>query len=562
MEAGSRTETAWTAKYELLCPLAVGGMAELHLARVRDQEHGEQLAVIKRLRRELAFDHQFVTMFLDEARLASTLRHPNVVEVLEVVHEGDQCYIAMEHLHGHDLRDTMARVTGRRQHLRFDQALAIARSVAVGLHYTHERTGADGQPLRIVHRDVSPHNVFLTYAGDVKIVDFGVAKAATQLSRTRTGVLKGKVAYMSPEQATGQPLDRRSDVFCIGILLWEMTTGQWLYHKSTELDTLNAVARERPPRPSRRVPEYPRELEKVVMKTLARSRDERWATAGELVEAIDELARRRNWSLEGSLIGELVAKEFSEEVAAWRTARARGISLGDHLTAQRECAVVPPSDDEIESGTATAIGTPRLRERGGSRRTRWSGRTGLVRWLTAALCTAVVGVAAAWAVTAHHGAAPELPAPAPGSSTASAPVHPGPPSSPPPVASPPALLSPPPAASSPPPLSGPPSSPALPVASSAPAAPSPPASPPAAPGPALASPPAGSPPAGSPPAGSPPAASPPTASPPTLRPSDHRNPTVIRPRAAEPAAGVGSASAGPPPKPRPRPTLEDLDRLP
>jgi serine/threonine protein kinase len=557
MEAGSRTETAWTAKYELLCPLAVGGMAELHLARVHDQEHGEQLAVIKRLRRELAFDHLFVRMFTDEARLASTLCHPNVVEVLEVVHDGDQCYIAMEHLHGHDLRDTMARVTGRRQHLRFDQALAIARSVAVGLHYTHERTGADGQPLHIVHRDVSPHNVFLTYAGGVKIVDFGVAKAATQLSRTRTGVLKGKVAYMSPEQATGQSLDRRSDVFSVGILLWEMTTGQWLYHKPTELDTLNAVARERPPRPSRRVPEYPRDLEKVVMKTLARSRDERWATAGELVEAIDELARRHSWSLDGSLIGELVAKEFSEEVAAWRTARARGFSLGDHLVAQRECAVVPPSDDEIESGTATAVGTPRLRERGGSRRTRRSERTARVRWLTAALCAAAVGVAAAWAVTAHHGTAPELePAPASGSSTASAPLHPGPPSSPPPVAPPPAVASPaaasspPPAAWSPPPLSGPPSSPAPPVASSAPAAPSPPASPQAAPGPA--------------PAPSP-AASPRAASPPTLRPSDHRSPTVIRPRAAEPraAAGVGSGSAAsPPPKPRPRPTLDDLDRLP
>jgi hypothetical protein len=287
------------------------------------------------------------------------------------------------------------------------------------------------------------------------------------------------------------------------------------------------------------------------MKTLARSRDERWATAGELVEAIDELARRRNWSLEGSLIGELVAKEFSEEVAAWRTARARGISLGDHLAAQRECAVVPPSDDEI----ATAIGTPRLRERGGSRRTRRGERPKLVRWLTAALCAAVVGIAVAWAVTAHHGAAPELPAPAPGSSTASAPVHPGPPSSPPPVASPPAVLSPPPAALSPPPLSAPPSSPAPPVASSAPAAPSPPASPQAAPGPALAS----------PPAASPPAASLPAASPPTLRPSDHRSHTVLKRRAAEPSAatGVGSGSAAsPPPKPRPRPTLEDLDRLP
>ncbi|HEX3765202.1 MAG TPA: serine/threonine-protein kinase [Kofleriaceae bacterium] len=407
MEAGSRTETAWTAKYELLCPLAAGGMAELHLVRAHDRAHGERLVVIKRLRRELAADHQFVKMFLDEARLASTLRHPNVVEVFEVGEDGEQCYIAMEHLHGHDLRDTMGRVTGRGQRLRFDQALAIARSVAVGLHYTHERTDAGGKPLNIVHRDVSPHNVFLTYGGTVKVVDFGVAKAATQLSRTRTGVLKGKVAYMSPEQATGQLLDRRSDVFCIGILLWEMTTGRWLYRKGTELDTLNAVAGERPPRPSRVVSDYPRELEKIVMKTLSRSRDERWATAGELADAIDELARRRKWSLETSVVGELVAREFSEEVAAWRVAQEGGTLLGDHLVAQRECAVVPASDDELESGIATAIGTPRPGERRGLRRLGAGERTVLRRWLWPALgAVAAAGIAAVWVVTAHHDAAP------------------------------------------------------------------------------------------------------------------------------------------------------------
>jgi eukaryotic-like serine/threonine-protein kinase len=243
-------------------------MAELHLMRSYDAEHRERLVVVKRLHPQLAIDPEFVRMFLDEARIASTLHHANVVQVYEIGEHAEPYYIAMEHLHGHDLRDTMARLTGRRVRVGFAQALSIARAVASGLHYTHERTDAAGKLLGIVHRDVSPHNVLLTYSGGVKIVDFGIAKASSQLSRTRTGVLKGKVAYMSPEQAMGEPLDRRSDVFCIGILLWEMTTGRWLYRRRTELDTLNAVVDNRPPRPSRVVSEYPRDLEKLVMKTL------------------------------------------------------------------------------------------------------------------------------------------------------------------------------------------------------------------------------------------------------------------------------------------------------
>jgi len=540
MEAGSRTETAWTAKYELLCPLAAGGMAELHLVRAHDPERGERLAVIKRLRRELAVDPLYVRMFLDEARLASTLRHPNVVEVFEVGQDGEQCYIAMEHLHGHDLRDLMARVTGRGQRLRFEQALTIARSVATGLHYTHERIGADGQPLNIVHRDVSPHNVFLTYGGNVKIVDFGVAKASTQLSRTRTGVLKGKVAYMSPEQASGQPLDRRSDVFCIGILLWEMTTGRWLYRKSTELDMLNAVAGERPPRPSRLVSGYPRDLEKIVMKTLARSRDERWATAGELADAIDELARRRQWSLGPGVVGELVAREFSEEVAAWQAAQSSGTSLGDHLVAQRECAVVPASDDDTVSEVPTAIGTPRPGERAGLRRP-WlreraarrrplRKRTVLRRWLWPVLgVAAVASIAAAWTVTAERSATAPVPA---GSSAAAPVVHPMPPS--PIVRSPPSA---PPSTEAPAPVSSP--TPATSLAVPIPATPAP-------------------------------------------RPT-RRGTTAItkaRPTAPSSATGTGSGSAAPQPllaepppakpppakppqaKPRHNPTRDELDKLP
>jgi serine/threonine protein kinase len=284
MAAGSPLEAEWMERYEVLHPLATGGMAELFLARPTAPAQRDRLVVIKRLQRQLAGDREYVRMFLDEARIASTLHHPNVVEVYEIGDERDEHYIAMEHLHGHDLRSAMARAMSgtraARGTLPLDQALSIARCVAAGLQYTHERTDEHGSQMGIVHRDVSPHNVFLTYGGAVKVVDFGIAKASTQLSRTRTGVLKGKVAYMSPEQAMGRRVDRRSDLFCVGILLWEMTTGRWLFRRKTELDTLNAVVHGRPPRPSRAVPRYPRDLERLVMKTLAWLPEQRWASAG------------------------------------------------------------------------------------------------------------------------------------------------------------------------------------------------------------------------------------------------------------------------------------------
>src|SRR6185295_19945903 len=195
MEGGCPVETTRTGKYEVLRPLASGGMAELHLVRAHDPEHAGRLMVVKRLHPRLAIQPEFVRMFLDEARIASTLQHPNIVEVYESGDDAGQYYIAMEYLHGHDLRDAMGQMNRRRVPIPIDQALSIARSVAAGLHYTHEHTDADGKLLGIVHRDVSPHNVLLTYDGNVKIVDFGVAKARIQLSRTRTGVLKGKVAY-------------------------------------------------------------------------------------------------------------------------------------------------------------------------------------------------------------------------------------------------------------------------------------------------------------------------------------------------------------------------------
>lgn len=327
----AREETACSNKFVILRSLAMGGMAEILLARVRDPAKPERLVVLKRMHRQLAVDREYVKMFVDEARLAITLRHPNVVEVHESGEDDGQCYIAMEYLHGHDLRRVLSQMAKKRVPMRLANALSIARAVCRGLDYTHQRTDVSGELLGIVHRDVSPHNVLVTYGGRVKLVDFGIAKTTIQQARTRTGILKGKVAYMSPEQALGESLDRRSDVFCIGILLWEMTTGHWLYRRKSELETLKAVVEHDAPPPSQVIAGYPKELEQIVMKTLARKREDRWPTAGELGEALTAFAKQRRLDLRPAALSALMSATFSDEVEAWNAARANGMSLGDHL---------------------------------------------------------------------------------------------------------------------------------------------------------------------------------------------------------------------------------------
>jgi serine/threonine-protein kinase len=201
-------------------------------------------------------------------------------------------------------------------------------------------------------------------------------------------VLKGKVAYMAPEQAMGYPLDRRSDVFCIGILLWEMTTGRCLYRRRSELETLNAVVHAPPPRPSRLVPDYPKDLERLVLKTLDRSPENRPATAGDLIHAIDEVARRWKLTLGAAQVSALMSKAFAEELAAWQCAQASGISLGDHLVAQRASGPVAELDDEHAALPVAAFDPPRR----SLLRSRWP-------VLGAAVAA---GFAAAWIVSASH----------------------------------------------------------------------------------------------------------------------------------------------------------------
>jgi serine/threonine protein kinase len=355
----AREETACSNKFVILRSLAMGGMAEILLARVREPAKPERLVVLKRMHRQLAADREYVKMFVDEARIATTLRHPNVVEVFESGEDDGQYFIAMEYLHGHDLRHVLSEMARQHVPMRLANALAITRAVCRGLDYTHERTDSAGELLGIVHRDVSPHNVLLTYSGRVKLVDFGIAKTSIQASRTRTGILKGKVAYMSPEQALGEALDRRSDVFCIGILLWEMTTGQWLYRRKSELESLKAVVEHDAPLPSLVTSSYPKELEQIVMKTLARKREDRWATAGELGEALSAFAKARRLDLRPAALSALMSATFRDEVSSWHAARAAGLSLGEHLVAEFDGNVsVPVLNDPDNSNPFSSEDLP------------------------------------------------------------------------------------------------------------------------------------------------------------------------------------------------------------
>ncbi|MBI5481279.1 MAG: serine/threonine protein kinase, partial [Deltaproteobacteria bacterium] len=340
--------------YEILQRIAVGGMAEIYLARVSGISGFEKLVVVKRILPQLATSPEFVQMFLDEARIAATLHHSNIVQVYDVGTVGGQYFFSMEFLHGEDLSGISRALAAAGRPLPVEAALGIASGVCAGLHYAHERIGLDGQPLEIVHRDVSPQNVIVTFDGGVKLLDFGIAKAARRLAATRCGTLKGKVRYMSPEQCQGAAMDRRSDVFSLGILLWELTTGRRLFARSSEFETLKAIVETDAPAPSSVRPDYPLELERVVMRALRRHRAERYQTAQDMQLDLEEFARENKLSVSPILLGRLMHELFSERIEAWHAVRGDDLTLAEWVGTvmkerqAREADEVPPVDELAE----------------------------------------------------------------------------------------------------------------------------------------------------------------------------------------------------------------------
>jgi serine/threonine protein kinase len=274
-------------KYQLLRKIASGGMGQVFLALEKGTGF-ERLVVLKLILPHLAEDEEFLSMFLEEARLVARLAHPNLITILDLTEIDSRYCLAMEYVQGEDVRrlEKYARTQGKP--LPVGLALRIIAEAAAGLDYAHQARDAQGKPLRLVHRDVSPQNILVGFDGGVKVIDFGVAKAAGSTSQTATGVLKGKYPYMSPEQANGLHVDARSDLFALGVVLWELITGRRLFKSESDLMTLRLVRDCQVPPPSQLNPKLPPGLDELVLKALCPSPDGRFPDCAAFRLAIED----------------------------------------------------------------------------------------------------------------------------------------------------------------------------------------------------------------------------------------------------------------------------------
>lgn len=308
----SRIPVKHFGPYNLIGRLGFGGMAEVFLAFTSGPGGVRKLCVVKRLHRHLRKSKDFVRMFLDEARLAARLNHPNVIQTYELGEIDGAYFIAMEYLQGQSL-DRLMRLRDKGEPARWYQLVARVLSDALeGLHYAHELADFDGTPLQIVHRDISPQNIFVTYEGISKILDFGVAKAATQVDQTESGVLKGKCSYVAPEQAQGGKLDRRVDVWSMGVVLWEAVTNRRLFKSNTNAATLMEVLTAQIPLVMDVAPNVPLTLGQVVENALQRKPENRYATARRMKEDIDGYFREIANPISREEIGAFVSEAFGD----------------------------------------------------------------------------------------------------------------------------------------------------------------------------------------------------------------------------------------------------------
>jgi serine/threonine-protein kinase len=352
-------------RYRVVGRLATGGMAEILIGALDGAEGFSKAVVIKRVLSRWARRRDFRTMFVDEARIVSGIRHPNVVSVLELGDDGDALYLVMEYLEGEPLHVVVRRFA--ECGLRVAPAIAahVVAEACAGLHAAHEHTDADGSPRGVVHRDVSPHNVFVSYDGTIRVIDFGVAKAENRETKTETGTIKGKFGYMAPEQVGGESVDRRTDLFALGVILWELLTGKRLFQRSNHLETVKATCFEPIASPREIDPSIPPALDRVAMRALERDREERFQNAAEmrreLVAAIRAIAPD---AVPGDDLAELMRATFQERIEEKRD-MLRAIAAGG-------VANVPKADvlDDEDGGSIerSAITARTISEAGPARR--------------------------------------------------------------------------------------------------------------------------------------------------------------------------------------------------
>ncbi|MEM7434302.1 MAG: serine/threonine-protein kinase [Myxococcota bacterium] len=345
-----RTAPERIGRYELCFELASGGMASVYLARIDGVSGFEKLVALKRIHRHLAKEQGYVDMFLDEARIAARITHPNVCSVFDFGEADGEYYIAMEYLVGEPLSRLCGRVA-RNQEQRRHRLLPLRMSRIIadaceGLHAAHELKDANGDLLHVVHRDVSPRNLFVTYDGAAQVVDFGIASARQRLHHTSTGQVKGTFAYMAPEQLTARPIDRRVDVWALGVTLWEMLAVKRLFRRDTTANTIHAVLYDEVLPPSNYRAHVPKELDAIVMKALAREPDERWQSTREMGRALREFIGTRT-----ELMGPAELSEWMGEVFPQGEARKSQLMEVARLGHDSVPAIPSAEDEATQTGT-------------------------------------------------------------------------------------------------------------------------------------------------------------------------------------------------------------------
>ncbi|MFO0727236.1 MAG: protein kinase [Myxococcota bacterium] len=333
-------------KYRLVKKLATGGMAEIFLGHRHDTPN--ERVVIKRILPHLLESADFVSMFLDEARIAAQLNHPNIVQIHDVGQINGAYFIAMEYIHGEDVRRIYNQAYKLQRSLPLSHSIRVIAEAAMGLDFAHRLPDLTGKPMGVVHRDVSPQNILVTYEGGVKVVDFGIAKAANKVNQTRAGVLKGKYSYMSPEQAMGDDIDQRTDIFALGIILYETTTGTRLFKRPSELQTLQAVIKCEVLEPSDALPGYPIELEEIVMRALAKKASDRYQTAELLSLDLYRFLRTSGLYVEPDAIAEFMADLFADRLAE-EAASGQPVLPPEHEAREELEAQTPNPVDALEA---------------------------------------------------------------------------------------------------------------------------------------------------------------------------------------------------------------------
>lgn len=335
-------------KYQLLDKIAVGGMAELYRAKLTGVQGFEKLIAIKKILPNLSEEENLITAFIDEAKLAALLHHENIVQIYDFGSMDDQYFIAMEYLFGKDLRTIRQTAKKRDMPLGMENILYIIARICAGLDYSHNLKDLQGQPLNIIHRDINPQNIFITYEGQVKIIDFGIAKAANHNSKTRENLIKGKLAYMSPEQANGQRIDHRSDIFSTGIIFYELLAVRRMFEGET-LHVLSLVREAQYDPPEEVIPNLPAKLNNILKKALAKDPEKRYQSAGDMLADVEEcafeLSLRPNTRNFAQYLKDLFEEEFvEEELALW--AKSKIFEAGESETKEGQ-----PARGEIDDNT-------------------------------------------------------------------------------------------------------------------------------------------------------------------------------------------------------------------